>query len=1179
MADQESAALSFVHLHVRSEYSMLEGACRLTDKRKQDKETKQRIGPAKSLPAKAAELGMPAVALTDMSNMFGAIEFQFACKDAKIQTVLGSELWVAPTGRKDRAPGAKAFPLVALCENLEEGYRNLCGLITLAHTEGYFGRPRIDREILEGRHKGLIFLSGGPDGEIDQLLRAGQDDKALELVRWYRDLLGPDGFFLELQDHGLAEEKAVNSRLLDIARAEGLRCVATNGVLCLNKDQHEVIEVLGCIRTATKLADESRPRLPAHEFHFKTPDEMRAVFAEHPEVCDLTLEIAARCQVKIPVGDYFYPSFPLPEGFDNDDDYLAHISREGLRQRWPEPPQEAVDRLEYELKMMKVMKVAGYMLIVADFMQEARRMGIPVGPGRGSAVGSLVAYCTGITDVDPLQYSLLFERFLNPERISMPDIDSDFSDLDRERIIQYVKDKYGKECVAQIITYGRLKSKAALKDTARTLGLDHQEVNRLTKLFPPPVAGKEPSLEEALEQSPPLKEAVDANPGYQRAFEIARQVEGYVRGAGMHAAAVIIAPRNVDHFGPLYCPEGQSDQVVLQYSKDYAENIGLLKMDFLGLRNLSVIQEACLMIARNHGVVVDPEKLKDGDPRTYELLGRGDTIGVFQFESGGMQNYLRQLQPERLEDLIAMNALYRPGPMDQIPVYIKRKQGKEEVDCYHPDLVPILGTTYGVMVYQEQVMAIAQQLAGYSLGGADLLRRIMAKKDLEKLQKEEGTFIGGAEKKGYTKELAKTLWDLLIPFAAYAFNKSHAAAYAVVAYQTAWLKANYAAEFLAANCNSELDNTERLVVLVAECKRLRIPVKAPSVQRSEPRFDVQDGAVIYGLAGVKNVGRSVAEAIVAERRENGPYVDLFDFCQRLGPQNINRRSLESLIMAGALDDLPGTRAQHFLAVPEALQYAGRQSGPKEQVSLFDMGGDDGGLEVAAPPLPDVDAWPFEEVLSKERDVLGMYFSGHPLDSHRDDLEGLCMPLSQVAECELESTVVVGGFVRTRRVRLNKDNLEFAFVELEDFSGSCEVAFWTESWKNCRTEVDEGRMILLRAKVRANRDRNEEAAEDAPVRKSLEGLRAVPLSEARKLMADSVQVVLDTRTVPESALDQLKDICREHPGSCRLVLQVRSAAGNWTLEAKALKVNPSNDLMESLRSLVGPTNVRVAGRGK
>ena len=1171
--------MSFVHLHVRSEYSMLEGACRLTDKRKVDKATHERIGPAKTLAAKAAELGMPAVALTDAGNLFGGIEFQVACKDAKIKSILGCELWMAPTGRKDRAPGAKAYSLVALCENLEEGYRNLCGLITLSHTEGYYGRPRIDRESFETRSKGLILLSGGPEGEIDQLLRQGQDEKALEAVRWYRDLVGPDHFFLELQDHGLPEEKAVNTRLLEIAAAEGLRCVATNGVLCLFRDQHEVIEVLGCIRTATKLADEGRPRLPAHEYHFKTPDEMRQIFADHPEVCDLTLEIAERCQVKVPTGSYFYPSFPLPEGFDNDDDYLAHLAREGLRKRWPDPPKEVADRLEYELEMMKVMKVAGYMLIVCDFMKQARRMGIPVGPGRGSAVGSLVAYCTDITHVDPMQYSLLFERFLNPERISMPDIDSDFSDLDRERIIQYVKEKYGKECVAQIITYGRLKSKAALKDTARTLGLDHQEVNRLTKLFPPPVAGKEPSLEEALEQSPPLREAVEANPGYQRAFEIAKQVEGYVRGAGMHAAAVIIAPRNVDHFGPLYCPEGQPDQVMLQYSKDYAENIGLLKMDFLGLRNLSVIQDACQMIERNHGVAVDPEQLQDNDEKTYELLGRGDTIGVFQFESGGMQNYLRQLQPERLEDLIAMNALYRPGPMDQIPLYIRRKQGKEEVDCYHPDLVPILGTTYGVMVYQEQVMAIAQQLAGYSLGGADLLRRIMAKKDLEKLQKEEGTFIGGAEKKGYSKELAKTIWDLLIPFAAYAFNKSHAAAYAVVAYQTAWLKAHYPGEFLAGNCNSELDNNERIVVLVNECKRLRLPVKAPSVQHSQAKFDVIDGAVVWGLAGVKNVGRSVAEAIVAERGENGPYVDLFDFCKRLGPQNINRRSLESLIMAGALDELPGTRAQHFLAVPEALQYAGRQNGPKEQVSLFDMGGDDGGLEIAAPALPDVDPWPFEEVLSKERDVLGMYFSGHPLDALRDDLEGLCMPLSQVAECELESNVVVGGFVRSRRVRLNKDNLEFAFVELEDFSGSCEVAFWTESWKNCRTEVDEGRMILLRAKVRANRDRNEEAAEDAPVKKSLEGVRAVPLSEARKLMADSVQVTLDTRSVPESAMDAIKDACREYQGTCRLVLHVRSLAGNWTLEAKAFKVNPCNELLETLRGFVGPTAVRVAGRGK
>jgi DNA polymerase-3 subunit alpha len=1161
---------------------MLEGACRLVDKRKADKETKQRIGPAKALPAKAAELGMPAVALTDCGHMFGAIEFQGACKDAKVQAVHGSELWVAPQGRLDRTPGRKPFALVALVESLEPGYRNLSKLVTLAHTEGFSGRPRIDRELLSQHHEGLILLSGGPEGEIDHWLRQGADAKALEVVRAYVDMVGPDRFFLELQDHGLPEEKETCRKLAGIAAAEGLRTVATNSVCCLEKEQHEALEVMGCIRTATRLADADRPRLPSREHHFKSAEEMREIFAEHPEACDATLAIAERCKVSIPTGAYFYPSFPLPPGFSDDDEYLAHISREGLRERWPEPSPVAVERLEYELRMMKNMKVAGYMLIVADFMKAARDMGIPVGPGRGSAVGSLVAYVTGITSVDPLKYALLFERFLNPERISMPDIDSDFSDLDRERIIQYVKDKYGKECVAQIITYGRLKSKAALKDTARTLGIDHNEVNRLTKLFPPPVAGKEPTLDEAIEQSPPLRDAVEADPRFQQAYEIAKQIEGYVRGAGMHAAAVIIAPREVEHYGPLYCPEGQPDQVVLQFSKDYAENIGLLKMDFLGLRNLSVIQEACQLVERNHGVRVDPERIEDGDAKTYEMLGRGDTIGVFQFESGGMQNYLRQLGPERLEDLIAMNALYRPGPMEQIPVYIRRKQGREAVDCYHADLEPILGTTYGVMVYQEQVMAIAQQLAGYSLGGADLLRRIMAKKDLEKLQKEEGKWIEGSVKKGYTEELAKKLWELLIPFAAYAFNKSHAAAYAVVAYQTAWLKANYAAEYLAANCNSELDNTDRLVVLVNECKRLGIPVVPPSVQRSEPKYDVQDGKVVCGLAGVKNVGRSVAESIVADRRANGPYQDLFDLCKRLGPQNINRRSLESLAMAGAFDELPGNRAQQFHAIPEAISWAGK-AGDTDQVSLFDLG--DAGIETPPPSLPDVDAWSFEEVLDKEREVLGMYLSRHPLDPFRDDLDGFCTPLSQISELPVERVVRVGGLVRSRRTRLNKDGREFAFLELEDFSGVCEVAFWPNAWNSDDPEEGEkprdtaadGARVVLYARVRESRDRNEEASEDAPAPKALEGVKVFPLSKARARLADTLNLRLDTRAVPGTLLERLSDSLRAHPGRARVLFHARSPQGNWILESRSCRVLPDVELVKELRDLLGEKNVSFASR--
>jgi len=1158
--------MSFVHLHVRSEYSMLEGAIKL-----------------KPLFKKLPYLGFPALAITDIGNMMTAVEFQGMCKDlekdkekpTKVQPILGAELWVSHD-RKD--PNSTPLPMVALCESFEPGYRNLCKIISRSYTQSHFnGRPRVDMELVREFREGIVFLSGGHDSELDRLLRSGSYEQAREAARAWSELLGPGYYYLEMNRHGLAGDDEVCEALERIGQELSIPLVATNSVRCMTQEDHEILELLSCIKTSRKLDDPERERLPSREFHLKSPDEMRELFKRWPEACDNTLVIAERCKAKIVTGEYFYPQFPLPEGFTDDNDYLAHLSREGLKERYAPDDQPAKDRLEYELVMMKKMQVAGYMLIVADFIRAARDMGIPVGPGRGSAVGSLVAYCTGITDVDPMKYALLFERFLNPERVSMPDIDTDFSDLDRDKVIQYVRDKYGAPSVSQVITYGRLMSKAAFKDTARVLGLDHMQVNRLSKLFPPMIAGKPPTLDVAFETSPPLREALEKseNADYLRAYNLARKVEGYTRQPGVHAAAVIIAPQVVDHFAPLYCPEDNPEAVVVQYSKDYAEKIGLLKMDFLGLRNLSVIQEACAFILEGHGVKVDPTRLPDDDPKTYEMLSRGDTVGVFQFESRGMQEYLRKLMPERLEDLIAMNALYRPGPMDQIPVYIKRKLGQEVVDCYHEKLNDILGTTYGVMVYQEQVMAIAQVMGGFSLGGADLLRRLMAKKDEEKLKKEEPKFLAGAEERGFPKETAKQVWDLLIPFAAYAFNKSHAAAYAVVAYQTAYLKANYCAEYLAANCNSELDKTERLVQLVDECKRQRIEVLAPDVQSSSARFTVKDGKFLYGLTGIKNVGRSVAEAIVAERLKDGPYKDLFDLCSRVGPQALPRRALESLVMGGALDKLPGTRAQLFGALPEALSFAANAQGSKEQVSLFDMGDGGGGLELPPPSLPDISPWSFEEVLAKEREVLGMYFSGHPLQPFRDDVEGLCMPLSAVTSDEnLPDEFLVGGLVRMCKTRLNKDNQQFAFTEIEDFSGTCEVAFWADAWRQASSEVDEGKMVLLRVKTRKSRPQE---GDDEEPKRTLEGVKAAPLSEARRRLCGSVHIQLDTRTLADGKRERIDEICRLHPGECKFLLHVRSPTGTWLLESRSLKVDPGRETVEELRAEIGPENVWISGR--
>jgi DNA polymerase-3 subunit alpha len=1131
---------------------------------------------------KAQEMGQTALALTDHGNMFGILEFYTAAQKAGIKPILGCDLYMSPDSRRNTnyAPGQTAWhQVIALAQN-SAGYKNLMALCSTGHLEGHHHKPRVDREAIEQRRKGLLFLLPNLDSEVGHHFLRGQEKKAREILDFFAATCGRDRVFLVVQNHGREEEKTVNQFFLKLHREEGWPLVAGNDVHYVERKDSPAHDVLLCIEGGWKLNDANRPRFPSDQYYLKSGDEMHALLAEYPDALENTVRIADMCEATVEFGTLYHPNFPIPKGFKDADAYLEKLAMDGLKQRYEKPGAELKERLRFELDTMKRMKVAGYMLIVQDFINAAKERGIPVGPGRGSAVGSIVSYLTGITDVDPVRYNLLFERFLNPERVSMPDIDTDFSDSGRQEVIQYVVDKYGQDSVAQIVTYGRLKAKAVLKDVARVLGIDHREVERINKFIPPlakglkrPPGEKNKDLIYASDISDVMQAVTAGGEPYQRLWEYAQSLEGIVRQAGMHAAAVIIAPEAVVNFAPLFRQPG-SDQVMIQYDMRYSENIGLLKMDFLGLRNLSVIQDALDQVKRNHGIELDALKLPEGDPKTYELLGKGQTVGVFQFESAGMQDYLRKLKPNCLEDMIAMNALYRPGPMEFIGQYIARKRGHEDIDYYHKDLESILRETYGVIVYQEQVMQIAQVLGGFTLGAADLLRRAMGKKDEKKMKELKPKFTGGAKERGYDPSLAERLWDVLIPFSSYAFNKSHSAAYAFIAYQTAYLKANYSAEFMAANMNSEMQDTSRLVVLLNECRQLGVEVTFPNINLSDAPFRAESGKIVYGLGGIKNVGIAAVERIVEERRKHGPFKSLFDLCKRVDGRVLNRRALESLILAGALpDEIPGNRAQQFAAVETAMSWAQGLQMDRElgQVSLFEGGGaSSSGHE---PSLPEVDPWPYHEMLEKEKEVLGLYLSGHPLEPYRAELEGfVTVPLDpeRLRSVSQGANVVLGGMITRLKTRISpRDNRTFAFADLEDFTGKVEVVLWAEVFESARALVEVDSMVLIRGELKWDDERS--------VHK-LTASKVLPLAEAREKLTKSVQVRLQTTGLQPEQLEQLQSVCESFPGDCRIVFRVEpSHSEPMDLVSDRFQIRPDRDCFEKLTEFAGPGNVRLSAK--
>lgn len=1125
--------MSFVHLHVHTEYSLLDGAARI-----------------KEVVRRAKDLGMPALAITDHGVMYGVADFYRECTAKGIKPLLGCEVYVAPRTMADRTPKVddNLHHLVLLAED-DTGYRNLMEIVSRGFTEGFYYKPRVDRLLLDRLSRGLIALSGCTAGEVAVRLLRGEFEKARQAAGTYREIFGPENFFLELQDHGLEEQQRINPGLIRLSQELGIPTVATNDVHYVNQEDAAIQDILLCIQTGKTVNDPNRLRFHSNQLYLKTAAEMAMVFREIPDALTRTVEIAERCRVALTFGKYHLPDYPVPEGH-SPASYLRELCHAGLRRRYGEPTQEQFDRLEFELRVIEEMDYPSYFLIVWDLIRFARESGVLVGPGRGSAAGSIVAYCLGITSIDPLRYGLLFERFLNPERVSLPDIDTDFCYELRGKVIDYVFERYGADRVAQIATFGTLAAKAAIRDVGRALGLPYGDVDRVARLVP---GDPGMTVAKALEASPDLRELSEGDPTVKRLLEIAARLEGIPRHASTHAAGIVIAPEPLTRFLPLH--RIADGTVATQFAKEAVEDLGLLKMDLLGLRTLTVIGDTLKLVKERLNVELDPDRLPLDDPATYRLLCLGETVGVFQLESGGMRSLLRELKPSVFEDLIALVALYRPGPLGSgmVEDFIRRKHGETKVRYPHHALEPILKETYGVILYQEQVMRIASTLAGFSLGEADLLRRAMGKKKPEILGKLRTRFIEGAAANGVRADVAGEIFDLMEYFAGYGFNKSHSAAYAMVAYATAYLKANYPAEYMAALLTSAKDNSDKVGVYVEECRRLGIGVLPPDVNESGRDFTVVENGIRFGLSAVRNVGEGAVEAIIAGRKEGGLFRDFGDFCARMNPRVINRRVLESLVRAGAFASLGHSRKQLLNVLDEGLELAQRWVREKEscQLSLF---GDLDGYQIKMDPA--LGEFSQQDLLSMEKDLLGLYISGHPLAGYRDMLRALTnVQAAELPEAEPDTQLRAGGLITgVRRLRTRKGE-QMAVVQLEDLTGTIEVVVFPRVYRECRNLLRPEAVILVSGK-------------------KMKGEKArLAADEITAVNGEGAELYLRLPEAGEEFVRRLKEVLSRYRGSCPVYLRypgesiVRKAPeGYW--------VDVASPVTSALQELVGPKNVRV-----
>ena len=1065
----------FVHLHVHSEFSLLDGANRIKD-----------------LPVRAKELGMDAMAITDHGVMFGVIDFYKACKANGIKPIIGCEVYVAPRRMEDKDPtlDSKYNHLILLAKD-NEGYKNLTKLVSLGYTNGFYYKPRIDKEALEKYHEGLVCSSACLAGEIPSKILQGDMAGAKEAALWFKNLFGDD-YYLEIQNNGIKEQVMINQKLVEMGRELNIPLLATNDSHYLKKEDAYNHEVLLCIQTGKKMSDEDRMKFETDELYIKSPEEMIEYFKNVPEAIENTIKVAEKCNVEFEFGHTILPNYEVPKEYKTHFDYLKELTDEGIRKRYGDnPPQEIWDREEYELGVINKMGYTDYFLIVWDYVNYAKRNDIPVGPGRGSGAGSIVAYAIEITDIDPIKYGLIFERFLNPERISMPDFDIDFDYEKRQQVIDYVAEKYGQDHVSQIITFGTMSARMVIRDVARVLDLSYAEADKLAKMIPNEL---HITIAKALEQNKELKDLYDGNGDIHNLLDIAMALEGLPRQASTHACGIIIAREPVVNYVPLYA---RDNIISTQYIMTTLEELGLLKMDFLGLRTLTVIREAIELIEKNRGIKVEFDQ-EMNDPKVYKLWQDGDSVGIFQFESGGMTNFMKELKPDCLEDIIAGVSLYRPGPMDQIPRYIANKKDPDHAVYTHPSLKPILSVTYGCMVYQEQVMQIVRDLAGYSLGRADLVRRAMGKKKLDVMAKERENFvhgkldengnveIQGCVRNGIDEESANKIFDEMAEFAKYAFNKSHAACYAVIAYRTAYLKAYYPAEFMAAMLNSFLGNLDRVPIYIDECKKKNIAILKPDINKSFTKFTASDNKIRFGLGSIKNVGIAAVDGIVEEREKNGDYKDFTDFCERIYGESVNKKCIESLIKAGAFDGMGKTRSTliaSFEGIIDMIADANNQA-YTGQVTMFDIGQDSKEMQEMKYTYTELEEYSEKELLSMEKEMLGIYISGHPLEKYRKQIEEIAtinilemkeaneaIAANEVPNVNIKDgqRVKIVGIITKIKKKFTKTNKVMAFVTIEDLYGACEVIVFESCYNNCSNILLEESIVVVDGRISMKED--------------------------------------------------------------------------------------------------------------
>ena len=1152
--------MAFTHLHVHTEYSLLDGSCKI-----------------KELAARAKELGMDSMAVTDHGVMYGVIDFYRAAREVGIKPIIGCEVYVAPGSRFDRETSNgedRYYHLVLLAEN-DTGYHNLMKIVSKGFVDGFYYKPRVDYEVLETYHEGVIALSACLAGEVQRYLARGMYEEACRSARHYENIFGKGNFFLELQDHGIPTQKTVNQGLMRMSRELSMDLVATNDIHYILAEDAAAHDILLCIQTGKKVSDENRMRYEGGQYYVKSEEEMRALFPYAQEAIDNTHKIAERCNVEIEFGVTKLPKYEVPEGYDSWS-YLNKLCQDGMAKRYPNDDGTLQERLSYELGVIHNMGYVDYFLIVWDFIHFARSHDIMVGPGRGSAAGSIVSYCLEITNIDPVRYDLLFERFLNPERVSMPDIDIDFCFERRQEVIDYVVEKYGKDQVVQIVTFGTLAAKGVVRDVGRVLDLPYARCDAIAKMIPGDLGM---TLEKALKQSPDLREAYQNDDEVRYLIDMAKRLEGLPRHTSMHAAGVVIGQRAMDEFVPL--SRASDGTITTQFTMTTLEELGLLKMDFLGLRTLTVIQNAVRQAEENYGVHLVMEEIDYNDKDVLASIGTGKCDGIFQLESSGMKSFMKELRPENLEDIIAGISLYRPGPMDFIPRYLKGKNDKDSITYECPQLEHILGPTYGCIVYQEQVMQIVRDLAGYTMGRSDLVRRAMSKKKAAVMEKERQNFVYGNQEEnvkgcienGIDEKTANHIYDEMIDFARYAFNKSHAACYAVVAYQTAYLKYYYPKEFFAALMTSVMDNVGKVSEYILTCRQMGIRILPPDINEGQSGFSVSGDAIRYGLSAIKSIGRNVVDEIIRERQNNGLFTSIDDFVERMGGREVNKRTLENFIKAGAMDSLPGNRRQKTMIAPELLDQKNkdRKNVLEGQLSLFDFAAEEEKQQYQI-TMPKVPEFPKGELLAFEKETLGIYVSGHPMDEYLETWKNSItakttdfMVDEETGRAVVEdgARVTIGGMITARTVKLTKNGQQMAFVTLEDMVGSVEVIVFPRDYENKKQLLNEDAKVFISGRT--------SIGDDPAGRLICE--QVIPFDEVPK----DLWLKFADKTEYDARWPEVTEILRGSDGHDTVIIYLEKERAKKVLPAN-WHVAASTEVTEKLMKIIGEKNVKVVEKG-